>query len=226
MPVYESSFRDPVKRIFRRMHTKKTAEPEGSDDDDGLVSVRDIFLTKEPSQIETVPESTAPQTPTESGKQLGPELGENVFRLRETIPEQAQVEEASTSKSGAQWISQMNIKAPAEEEVAKDAGMAESEGPPISQVSNEAPTRENVVGTTSPDGQPQEVATEDPEAEQDAPPVLSEVQGSLKTIFAKKAVANPQVKALLERHETVDAWELNDGLNDFARSIGATQDAG
>ena len=208
MPIDESSFLDPVKRIFRRMHTKKTAEPDWADGDDGLVFVRDLFPTRGPSQLETVHETTAPQRPTESAEQLGLELAENVFGLRETPPEQAQLEEASTSKPEAQRISQMNIKAPAEEEMAKDAGMAESEAPPINE-------------TTSAVGQPLEVATEDPETRQDAPPGLSEVQRSLKTIFAKKAVANPLVKALLERHGTVDAWELNVGLNDFARSIGA-----
>ena len=54
--------------------------------------------------------------------------------------------------------------------------------------------------------------------------VLDALPGNLKDIFRKKVVANPQLKALLKRHGRVDVHELADELQEFARSVGATEE--
>ena len=54
--------------------------------------------------------------------------------------------------------------------------------------------------------------------------VLDALPGNLKDIFRKKVVANPQLKALLSRHGRVDVHELADELQEFARSVGATEE--
>jgi hypothetical protein len=45
---------------------------------------------------------------------------------------------------------------------------------------------------------------------------------SLETLFRKKVVTNPYVKALLQEHGTVNARELADDLRSFAISVGAS----
>ena len=47
------------------------------------------------------------------------------------------------------------------------------------------------------------------------------LRNSLTEIFKKKQVADPSVKAMLSRHESVDIHTLAAELQDFARSIGA-----
>ena len=42
----------------------------------------------------------------------------------------------------------------------------------------------------------------------------------MKDIFRKKTATNPQVKALLRRHDRVNARDLADELNEFAKGLG------
>ena len=55
--------------------------------------------------------------------------------------------------------------------------------------------------------------------------VLDSNATSLQGIFRKEAVANPYVKALLKRHGAVDARQLSDELQEFARGVLAVETA-
>jgi hypothetical protein len=75
-------------------------------------------------------------------------------------------------------------------------------------------------------GRPLDASSEDQEAQPDMPSRQSEepytLPASLETLFRKKVVTNPYVKALLQEHGTVNARELADDLRSFAISVGAS----
>ena len=142
--------------------------------------------------------------PAEAGK-LDPELLQNVFSRPAPPPE-----EVSTPESPVEpLISQTPTTG-----VYSEA--AESPPPQVRQVRAGTTEGESVKLTELFGQKEQKAAT---------PPSSGEVEDSLpltlKDIFRKKVVINPQIKALLERHGEVDTKELAKELDDFAESIGA-----
>ena len=96
-----------------------------------------------------------------------------------------------------------------------------SVSPPVQRVSVEASAEEGAAETVSavrPVEQP--APTQRPQS--GSREVLDSMSASLRDVFRKKTATNPQLKALLKRHGTVDALDLTEELTEFAKSIGAT----
>ena len=236
----ESLFIEPMKRLFQKMRPKKAEGPEMPEEEAQLASVRDVFGLKTPAEGQATGEATRRTTaqststgPGEAISELGLDLAQNVFnRGLDATPEpvvrpigQPGIESPSTEEEGEtrtpehqpSEIQRVSIESTTEEEGAEETDTAVPLVRPISQEGAQAPQA----------GQREGASTSSPETPPRTRPASSEVLDSLsvslKDVFRKKTVTNPQVKALLERHGAVDARELVDELHDLARSMGASE---
>lgn len=198
MPDDESRFSISLKRRFQKVNSQTTAQRAG---------------------------------PVESGGNSGPNPEGSDFDRSAVAPGTAPTKYASGRKPDPQQFKNQDVKAPSDEKMGGEVMTPGSVEPRSNASSSSAPQKKNLTGVPSTgerkvdaseqseEGTPNSSGTTDEEQ-----PAFSEVQHSLTEIFTKKAVSNPLVKALLERHGTVDARELTDELNQFARSIGAWKD--
>ena len=145
------------------------------------------------------------------------DLANNVFGRSSIVAEEVQVEEPEPAEPLSRpQVTRVSIQDDGEESTEGD-GIPE---PQINVVIQDAQQRPRVPEMpTAPASESQ------PRPRPGSGEVLDSLPVSLKDIFRNKVVTNPQVKALLKRHDRVDGRELVDELRDFAENLGANGNA-
>lgn len=243
----ESLFLEPMSRLFQKLRSKGAPKPAEPGAKDQIRAVRDIFdVTPTPTaavvqpspEVEPEPEPAGPDTTAEPAPEakLDEDLVQGVFGGRAAAASEAPAEradapraETSEGQAGAAPPAAGREEAPmqyasgdpAGPETTPEAEMAQEAAVPMA----EAPPEEDPDGDV-PTAKPLERASPvGPEAPRMARSVAGEVEDSLpvsvKDIFKKKSTANPQVKALLQRHGTIGAKDLLEEVRQLAREVKA-----
>ena len=241
----ESLFLQPMKSWLQKRRARKTeqAQPETTAEEGPTVSTRDIFAPKVPAQTVADDEArggTAPhQTSDRAGMdadQLDQDLALNVFDRRSAASQEETEERGSGTDEVPDPTHDGRVEASAEGDTWQGAGAtSHREGPET------PPTR--IRRVTLPDSGEEEdslpvavkgifqkegSAIQQPQIQPRTRPgsgeVLDSLPVSVKDVFRKKVVTNPQVRALLQRQGSVEARELSEQLQEFARSLEAEED--
>ena len=218
----EATFTKPIiqwleKRRARKEAARLQAAPPPQEDQSA--SVHEIFNAQAsprtdpgaPTQSDLLREATVPRASPEASievNRLAPDLAQEVFGRRAAPParEASVPEPQGVHLPGGGPVSRVRIGVPSGGAMAEGAAGAR---------------RREGVSTQSPGTQPN--ASDLQGVRPDSEEAVDSLPMSLQDIFRRKVVANPQVRALLQRHGAVDTRELADELRDFARSVGATR---
>lgn len=221
----EATFTKPFVNWMERRRAKKAAkeaehaEPEHIDAVShslGGASASQREETPEPPAAEPLPAAGAPPLVDEGTDQLP-------LNVRDAFTAAAPVTErtppvAPPSEHGFPSVSRVSVESATVEAQEEESS---PEPPPVQRVSVEASAEEGAAEAVSA-VRPVEQPAPQQRPQSGTREVLDSMPASLRDIFRKKTATNPQVKALLKRHGMVDARDLTEQLNEFAKSIGAT----
>lgn len=191
----ERSILSMMGRGFMNRRTSQPAEVVKPEDTNGATDI-------EPAALEAVFATEAAASPATAAE--------------DSVPEQLPAPDSAVDRG--------NGGTGSPDEGPNDSGTLRPDGTPLNRVHVEyhakladplsdvhTPEQENGGGESADDGVTGAMGADG----------LFKVSEELQDIFEKKVVTDPRVKALLERHGSVDVRELAMELRDFADSIGA-----